>query len=233
MATSHNLGFPRIGANREMKVAVEAYWRGELTEVELEKTGRTLRQRHWQLQANSGLDWITVGDFSWYDHVLDTSVLLGVVPERFGVVEDEVDLDTYFCMARGQAPNGQEALACEMTKWFDTNYHYLVPEFNENQDFRIANQALFKAVDEALKLNYKVKPALLGPLSFLWLGKAKGSHFDKLTLLKRLIPIYEDIFARLKQQGVEWLQIDEPILALDLPEDWRNAFSESYKNINM
>src|SRR3990167_10114748 len=188
MATSHNLGFPRIGANREMKVAVEAYWRGELTEVELEKTGRTLRQRHWQLQANSGLDWITVGDFSWYDHVLDTSVLLGVVPERFGVVEDEVDLDTYFCMARGQAPNGQEALACEMTKWFDTNYHYIVPEVSETQSFRIFDHSLFHTVDQALQKGYQVKPVLLGPLTFLWLGKCHHRSFDKLTLLNQLVP---------------------------------------------
>src|SRR5699024_11065857 len=125
MAILHNLGFPRIGLRRELKQALEAYWRGDLNKAQLEQTGRELRARHWALQAEAGMALLPVGDFSFYDHVLDTSCLLGVVPERFGVGSGEVDLDTYFRMARGRAPVGGDAVACELTKWFDTNYHYL------------------------------------------------------------------------------------------------------------
>lgn len=230
---THNLGFPRIGAQRELKQALEAYWRGAIARMELEHVGHALRVRHWQQQAAAGLDLIPAGDFSWYDHVLDLSALLGVVPERFEPGSHDVELDTYFRMARGRAPSGQDAPACEMTKWFDTNYHYIVPEFSTRQDFRIASHTLFSHVDEAHALGHTVKPVLLGPLTYLWLGKTRPGNFDKLTLLDRLLPAYGEILQRLKQQGVSWVQIDEPLLALELPLDWRRAFESAYTRLQV
>jgi len=231
MTLAHNLGFPRIGARRELKHAQEAYWRGETTAAELAATGKILRRRHWQVQADAGLDLIPVGDFSWYDHLLDLSTLLGVVPPRFGWTGGEVDLDTYFRMARGRAPQGESIHACEMTKWFDTNYHYLVPEFEREQHFALASRQLFDHVDEARALGHRVKPVICGPLSYLWLGKTKGTAFDKLALLDQLIPVYGEIFARLRGQGVEWVQVDEPALALDLPLAWQQAYEATYNRL--
>ncbi|MGK2914055.1 MAG: 5-methyltetrahydropteroyltriglutamate--homocysteine S-methyltransferase, partial [Porticoccaceae bacterium] len=240
MALTHNLGFPRIGAQRELKQALERYWRGEAGQSELLATGRELRARHWQLQADAGLDWLPVGDFSFYDQVLDLSALLGVVPERFGAVAGEVDLDTYFRMARGRAPTGEPAAACEMTKWFDTNYHYIVPEFGADQTFRIASSKLFDEVAEAPALGSSVKSpvkpqvkvVLPGPLTYLWLGRIVGEPFDKLKLLGTLLPVYRAILARLRAQGVTWVQLDEPILVLDLPEAWRQAFAPAYETLS-
>ncbi len=233
MSIAHNLGFPRIGARREMKRAVESYWKGELDSKSLQAIGQELRARHWKLQADAGLDLIPVGDFTWYDHVLDMSALLGVVPPRFGAADKDVDVNTYFRMARGRAPGDKagnaDTFACEMTKWFDTNYHYIVPEFSADQQFRLASNKLFDELSEAQALGYRTKPVIVGPLTYLWLGKAKGSAFDKLALLERLLPVYKELFARLQAQGVEWLQIDEPILVLDLPQDWKDAFEPAYQ----
>lgn len=227
MTKIHNLGFPRLGENRELKFALERYWRGDIDLTVLQATAIELRQRHWQLQANSGLDFIPVGDFSYYDHVLDTSVMLGVIPERFG---SSRDLDTYFRMARGQASDGVPFRACEMTKWFDTNYHYLVPEVDSNQQFSLSSSKLFDETRELQALGYQPKPVLLGPLTWLWLAKTTGD-FNKLDLLDRLLPVYGNILQRLAYQGVEWVQIDEPILVLDLPNAWRNAFEFVYNRL--
>ncbi len=229
MSKAHILGFPRIGIQREAKKAVEAYWRGESTAEELEAVGSHLREVHWQQQQQAGLDYVTVGDFSWYDHVLDTATLFGIVPERFGHTGDEVALDTYFCMARGQAPNGADAQACEMTKWFDTNYHYIVPEFSLDQEFGISSQRLFADIQQAQNLGYTVKPVILGPLSLLWLGKVKGNEFDKLCLLPKLIQAYAQVYTRFTELGIDWVQVDEPILVLDLPTEWQQAFSIAYQ----
>jgi len=232
MTKTHNLGFPRIGLRRELKQAVEAYWRGEIDRVQLEQIGKELRQRHWQLQAETGLNWVPVGDFSWYDQILDLSAMLGVIPPRFGWEEgEEVDLDLIFRMARGRAPSGTPAAACEMTKWFDTNYHYLVPEFQPEQVFSLSSSKLFDEVAEAQALGHAVKPVIPGPLTYLWLGKTKGETFDKLILLERLLPVYGEILQRLKKQGIEWVQIDEPILVLDLPQQWKNAFEAAYNRL--
>src|SRR3569832_1359784 len=231
MTIAHTLGFPRIGAHRELMQAQEAYWRGEFDASARAATGVGRRRRHWQRQAEAGRDLVAVGDFSWYDHVLDLSALLGAVPARFGWRGGEVDLDTYFRMARGRAPSGAPVQACEMTKWFDTNYHYIVPEFEQGQTFELSFEQLFEHVDEARALGHEVKPVLCGPLTYLWLGKTKGAAFDKLALLDRLIPAYGAILARLRAQGVEWVQIDEPILALDLPPAWRQAFEASYNRL--
>ncbi len=228
MTQSHILGFPRIGAKRELKKAVEAYWRGEINQQELDKVGQQIKEHNWKVQHDAGLDFVTVGDFSWYDHVLDTSTLLGVVPERFGAAQKNVDINTYFCMARGQAPQVKETTACEMTKWFNTNYHYIVPEFTVGQKFHLASDKLFTEIDAAIKLGYRVKPVILGPLTYLWLGKTKGLGFDKLDLLPKLIPVYNEILTQLKQRKIEWVQIDEPILVLDLPKPWQNAYIKTY-----
>lgn len=236
MTTLHNLGFPRIGARRELKQAQEAYWAGDLQLTELEHVGKSLRQRHWALQAEAGLNLVPVGDFAWYDQILEFSCLLGVVPGRFTQEDDQaVSLDTLFRMARGRAPSGTPAAACEMTKWFDTNYHYIVPELTADQTFRIARDSLFEQVDEASSHGHNPKPVIPGPLTYLYLSK--GDSFTgaddnaKLALLDNLIPVYRQILHRLASQGVEWVQIDEPILVLDLPDSWLRAYLRVYDQL--
>ncbi|MCU1715794.1 5-methyltetrahydropteroyltriglutamate--homocysteine S-methyltransferase [Pseudomonas sp. 5P_3.1_Bac2] len=229
MALSHNLGFPRIGRDRELKKALEAYWKGELNEAGLREVGRQLRAKHWQVQREAGIELLPVGDFAWYDQVLGHSLSFGVIPERFRTPDGKPTLDTLFAMARGVSHSCcGGAHAQEMTKWFDTNYHYLVPEFSQDQQFKLSWEQLFEEVDEALALGYQVKPVLIGPLTYLWLGKVKGAEFDRLQLLDRLLPLYGEIFQRLASQGVEWVQIDEPILGLDLPQQWKSAFERAY-----
>lgn len=232
MTKSHILGFPRIGVQRELKKAVESYWRGDINRTQLDQIGQQLRATNWKIQADAGLDYITVGDFSWYDHVLDTSAMLGVIPERFEHSDNVVDLNTIFCMARGQAPQVKEAAACAMKKWFNTNYHYIVPEFNQDQSFRLSTDTLFTHIDEAQKLGYQVKPVLLGPLSYLWLGKEQNNEFNKLQLLEKLIPIYNEIFSQLRKRNIEWVQIDEPILVLTLPKAWLEAYISCYQQLD-
>ncbi|MBV2134690.1 5-methyltetrahydropteroyltriglutamate--homocysteine S-methyltransferase [Pseudomonas sp. MAP12] len=236
MALAHTLGFPRIGRDRELKKALEAYWQGELDEAGLRAVGRQLRAAHWQIQKDAGIELLPVGDFAWYDQVLNHSLLLGVVPERFRDGEGRVTLDTLFAMARGARGGccgGSGTQAQEMTKWFDSNYHYLVPEFSHDQSFRLSWEQLFEETAEALALGHAVKPVLIGPLTYLWLGKAKSAAaesegFDKLELLERLLPVYGEVLGRLAALGVEWVQIDEPILGLDLPQDWKTAFERAY-----
>lgn len=232
MAVAHNLGFPRIGAKRESKKAVEAYWRGELSEEALMTCQREREQENWALQAQAGLDWIPVGDFAWYDHVLNTSLLFGVIPERFKACQSQGDLNTAFCMARGQAPGCQEAQACEMTKWFDTNYHYIVPEFSPEQNFSLSPDYLLASIDAAIAQGHPVKPVLLGPLSFLWLGKTRQQSFDKLSLLDKLLPCYKALFDAFEARGIEYVQVDEPILVLELPESWQAGFEQAYHHLS-
>jgi len=235
MTVSHILGYPRIGAQRELKHATEAYWQGDCSRQALEATGRELRLRHWRDQQAAGLDLVSVGDFAFYDQVLNVSVLLGAVPERFNasreVAAGDVDLDTAFCMARGRARSGEPAPACEMTKYFDTNYHYLVPELHEGQHFALSSSRLFEEVDESLRAGFTPKVTLTGPLTWLWLGKAKGSEFDRLTLLDSVLNVYSEVLARLATQGVEWVQLDEPALVQDLPPAWQQAFERAYHRL--
>ncbi|RBI68028.1 5-methyltetrahydropteroyltriglutamate--homocysteine S-methyltransferase [Vreelandella sulfidaeris] len=235
MTVSHTLGYPRIGAQRELKKATEAYWKGDYTRSELESTGRELRLRHWQVQQDAGLDLVSVGDFAFYDQVLNVSVMLGAVPARFNaqaeVADGDIDLDTAFRMARGRAPSGEPAAACEMTKYFDTNYHYLVPELHEGQTFILASSRLFDEVDEALRAGFTPKVTLTGPLTWLWLGKAKGGDFDRLSLLDSVLNVYGEILARLATQGIEWVQLDEPALVQDLPLAWQQAYERAYHRL--
>ena len=169
MTRAHTLGFPRIGAKRELKFALESYWRGETSQAELVAVGKQLRERHWQVQQAAGVNLLPVGDFAWYDQVLGTSLLVDAVPVRHR--HGETDLDTLFRVARGRAPTGPAAAAAEMTKWFNTNYHYLVPEFSRDQRFKLGWCQLFEEVEEAKALGLPVKAVLLGPVSYLWLGK--------------------------------------------------------------
>ena len=228
MALAHNLGFPRIGRDRELKKALEAHWKGDLDADGLQAVGRDLRASHWQLQKDAGIELLPVGDFAWYDQVLTHSLMFGVIPARFKPAADAPTLDTLFAMARGVSAGCCGAHAQEMTKWFDSNYHYLVPELAVDQQFQLSWTQLFEEVEEGHALGHRLKPVLIGPLTYLWLGKVKGAEFDKLNLLERLLPLYEQILQRLAEQGVEWVQIDEPILALDLPQEWKNAFERTY-----
>ncbi|MDQ4627122.1 5-methyltetrahydropteroyltriglutamate--homocysteine S-methyltransferase [Janthinobacterium lividum] len=245
---THILGFPRIGAARELKLALESHWRGEVSEAALEATGRQLRARHWALQRDAGLDYVTVGDFAFYDQVANHIQLLGCEPARFSFAPEQSPLSRYFTMARGADTHAAHAgcghahhahaagtAALEMTKWFDTNYHYLVPELSPQTRFSLACERLLAEVAEAQALGHQVKAALIGPLTFLWLGKEKTpgeSSFDRLALLEQLLPVYGALLDRLKQQGVAWVQLDEPILGLDLPGAWRSAFESAYWQLN-
>lgn len=229
MITIHNLGFPRIGARRELKFAQESYWKGESSRDQLKALGVGLRQRHWADQA--GLDFVPVGDFSFYDQVLDMSFTLGHLPERVrGFAGDS--LDNTFRVARGRsAPGtGSEVVAGEMTKWFDTNYHYIVPEFTAATEFRLDAARLLEQLAEARTLGVKAKPVIVGPVTYLAIGKAKDGS-DKLALLPRLLPVYAELLEALAARGVEWVQIDEPILVTELDADWRHAFETVYHQL--
>jgi len=229
MVIAHTLGFPRIGARRELKWALEDYWSGRIDACALQAAARDLRRRHWALQRRAGLDLVTAGDFSLYDHVLDVSALLGAVPERFGAVAGEVGLDLYFRMARGRAPDGPDVHACAMTKWFDTNYHYIVPELRAGQRFRVARGEIFAQVADAVAEGHRVKAALVGPLTYLWLSRVQDG--GKLDLLPALVNAYREILQGLAIAGADWVQLDEPILALELPPAWLDAFESAYHRL--
>lgn len=230
MVTTHNLGFPRIGAKRELKFALENYWTGKSSQDELMSLGAQLRQRHWEQQ--SGFDLIPVGDFSFYDQVLDMSFMLGNIPDRVRGLEGN-GLDNYFRVARGRSVD-DSACSCvhagEMTKWFDTNYHYIVPEFSAETEFLLDASRLIDQLAEARQFGVQAKPVIIGPVTYLWLGKAKDDS-DKLALLPRLLPIYVTLLDQLAEQGVEWVQIDEPVLVTELTVEWQQAFVTAYDTL--
>ncbi len=279
----HNLGFPRIGTKRRLKFALEKYWRGDTSEDELLQRAADVRAANWRAQLEAGMDLVPVGDFSLYDHVLDMSVTLGHVPSRFA--GDGSSLDRYFRMARGRSQRGAPAQALEMTKWFDTNYHYLVPELESSTTFALDPTRLLSQIDEARAVVAEhaggtgtagshehaggtstagghehaggtgtagshqhaaepshserrdraggatpaVKPVILGPASYLYLAKAKGPEVDKLSFLAPLLTEYRKLLDALDEKNVEWVQIDEPILALDLTREWRGAIRLVYE----
>ena len=229
MARIHNLGFPRIGAGRELKVALEKHWKGALTQRELETVAADLRRQNWRRQAM--LDLVPVGDFSLYDHVLDTSFLVGNVPERARPGAGE-PLDAYFRVARGRAAGeaGAGVAAGEMTKWFDTNYHYIVPELSARTLFRLEAERLLAQLAEARAAGVPAKPVLVGPVSYLWLGKTRDGS-DRLALLSKLLPIYRELLGRLAREGVEWVQVDEPALVTELEPDWQHAYRTAYESL--
>ncbi|MET3619588.1 5-methyltetrahydropteroyltriglutamate--homocysteine S-methyltransferase [Burkholderia ambifaria] len=232
MVTTHNLGFPRIGAKRELKFGLERYWKGESSRDELKALGAELRERHWNDQRD--LDLAPIGDFAFYDQVLDMSFTLGNLPKRVQGFHGDV-LDNYFRVARGRsAQAADEHAACcggvsagEMTKWFDTNYHYIVPEFHADTNFSLDPSCLLQQLAEARALGVATKPVILGPVTYLWLGKAKDDS-DRLALLPKLLPVYGALLDTLTAQGVEWVQIDEPILVTELDAEWRQALRTAY-----
>ena len=232
MTQTHNLGFPRIGARRELKFALESYWKGQSSRDELKSLGGQLRQRHWINQAN--LDLVPVGDFAYYDQMLDMSFTLGNLPERVRGFHGD-PLDNYFRVARGRSAQGTDdhsgccggVAAGEMTKWFDTNYHYIVPEFSAATEFKLDASRLLEQLAEAKAQGVKAKPVIVGPVTYLALGKAKDDT-DKLALLPRLLPVYAQLLDELAANGVEWVQIDEPLLVTELDADWQHAFNTAY-----
>lgn len=231
MAIAANLGFPRIGPNRELKKAVEAYWKGASSEAELQKTAKDIRKANWEMQKKAGIDLIPSNDFSFYDQVLDTIALVGAVPDRYNFKGGNVDLATYFAMARGAQAKGVDVPAMEMTKWFDTNYHYIVPEFKKGQQFKLSSTKIFDEYKEAKALGIQTKPVLLGPVTFLHLGKAKDNAVKVFDLLPSLLPVYEEVITKLAAEGVEWLQLDEPALVLDLGAEEKEAFKKTYAKL--
>ena len=229
MVIATNLGFPRIGPQRELKRALERYWSGKIAEAELLKQTAAIRHDNWKFQARSNISAIPSNDFSLYDQILDTIAMVGAIPARYGWSGDTVDLRTYFAMARGLQEGATDLPAMEMTKWFDTNYHYIVPEIDSDQQFQLAST---KPIDEFLEAKAQgvhTRPVLVGPVTFLYLAKSRDDDFSPLTLLDRLLPVYAEILQRLEAAGADWVQIDEPCLVLDLDDDARAAFATAYE----
>tara|TARA_B100001123_G_scaffold449149_1_gene613291 strand:- start:929 stop:3259 length:2331 start_codon:yes stop_codon:yes gene_type:complete len=232
MALSSNLGYPRIGPNRELKRALERYWSGRNPESDLIATAASLRSNNWLLQKDAGLDHIPSNDFSFYDQVLDMASMLGAIPDRFQALAGN-PLDKYFAMARGYQYGTETSgiPAMEMTKWFDTNYHYIVPEFDENTRFEANPKKPLSQFLEAEQLGIATRPVLLGPITFLMAGKPMQPNFSPLDLLERLLPEYVQVIKQLEQAGAAWIQIDEPYLVMDLDERTQHAYKTAYDYI--
>lgn len=231
---THNLGYPRIGNNREIKKAIEGYWSGKINYNQLIQTSAEIKQKNWLLQKDLGIDLIPSNDFSLYDHVLDMAFTINAIPDRYSDLtrnSEKSKLDLYFAMARGYQEGGADIIAMEMTKWFDTNYHYIVPEFIKNQRFSLTNLKFIDEFLEAKKLGIITKPVLLGPVSFLLLGKEKEADFDRIDLLDNLLRVYFDMLKLLISNGAKWIQFDEPFLTLDLTQKQKKAFETAYLRI--
>lgn len=231
MIRTANLGYPRFGAKRELKQALESYWKGKISPADFLQVGQELRTHNWRTQQQAGVDFIPSNDYSSYDQVLDTAVMLGAIPPRYGWTGGEVSLDTYFAMARGSHTAAGNVPAMEMTKWFDTNYHYIVPEFQAGQVFKLASTKVIDEFEEALAQGIHTRPVLLGPVSFLILGKSMTPGFDPLGLLHAVLPVYAELLQRLHAAGAEWVQMDEPCLVLDLTQDQREAYQSAYQRL--
>ncbi|GAA5520599.1 5-methyltetrahydropteroyltriglutamate--homocysteine S-methyltransferase [Aliifodinibius salicampi] len=238
---THNLGYPRIGINRDLKKVVESYWKGDISKSKLVESTEALRVMHWTKQKEAGIDWVPSNDFSLYDQVLDTALLVGAIPERYQELYDQENdkilsypIDTYFAMARGIQDEDHDISAMEMTKWFNTNYHYIVPEFSADQTFQCLSSKIFDEYEEAKAVGVITKPVLIGPVSFLLLGKEKegGGDFHRLDLLDKLLPVYQEILDKLERMGVEWVQIEEPFLSLDLDGKVKKAYRKAYQKLD-
>ncbi len=224
---THILGFPRIGARRELKRALESYWKGKSSELELQQTAAQLRKTHWQIQQSAGLSFVSTGDFSYYDQMLDMSAALGVIPERFGQAE-EIDLTTYFKLARGDAQANVPAM--EMTKWFNTNYHYIVPEISPMTSPRLLSRKIIEETAEAVELGFTPKPVLIGPITYLELSKGRNG-FNCWEKLPELVAVYTDLIKELSAL-CEWIQLDEPILCRELSAQAAANFTPVYARLN-
>jgi 5-methyltetrahydropteroyltriglutamate--homocysteine methyltransferase len=231
---TQNLGYPRIGSQRELKKVCENYWADKTGYKNVLQVGKNIRHENWKLQKEAGIDVIPSNDFSFYDHVLDHSLTFGAIPKRYNEVilkKGNEELDLYFAMARGYQKEGLDVVAMEMTKWFDTNYHYIVPEFYKNQPFKLFSTKIIDEFYEAKQLGINTKPVLIGPVSYLLLGKEKETGFEKIDLIKNLLPVYIEILSRLDALDVEYIQFDEPFLTLDLNEKDKKAYEYVYKEI--
>ncbi|MEK7952632.1 5-methyltetrahydropteroyltriglutamate--homocysteine S-methyltransferase [Luteolibacter soli] len=228
-ATTHVSGYPRIGAKRELKQALEAFWGGKLDAAGLDDLAKELRLRHWQEQA--GLSFVTTNDFSLYDGMLDLACTFGAIPERFGPAESPMTLERYFRMARGRSRQGSapDVVPLELTKWFDTNYHYLVPELQPEQSFRFAWDKAVRETKEAIAAGFTPKPVVIGPVTFLALSKMEGG--DPLSLISRLVPVYRELLQALAEAGAEWVEISEPILASRRDEAVLSALEEAWDEL--
>ena len=232
MALATNLGFPRIGGNRALKKALERYWAGDLEQPVLLETARQIRETNWRLQQQAGIEQIPSNDFSFYDQMLDTCAMVGAVQPRYRWDGGAVNLDLYFQMARGMEKQSARAtIAMEMTKWFDTNYHYIVPEFHRGQRFELAWAKPVEEFKEAKALGIQTRPVLVGPVTFLLLGKTHENEFDRLELLDELLPVYAQVLSQLQDAGAAWVQLDEPCLALDLDEKARQTYAKAYQSL--
>jgi 5-methyltetrahydropteroyltriglutamate--homocysteine methyltransferase len=230
---TNNLGYPRIGSNRELKKASELYWSGKITANELFEVGKSIRATNWQLQSKLGVDLIPSNDFSFYDHVLDLTLTVGAIPKRYNeIAKTNSVLDLFFAMARGYQKDGKDVVAMEMTKWFDTNYHYIVPEFIKEQKFKLFSTKIIDEFIESKKLGILTKPVLIGPITYLLLGKEKEEGFHRIDLIEELIPVYFEILSTLQDEGAQYIQMDEPCLALNLTNKERNAIAYVYSEIN-
>ena len=236
MLKTNNLGYPRIGALRELKKANEAYWAKKISQQELLEAALKIREGNWKTQQEAGINLIPSNDFSFYDQVLDFTLTVGAIPARYQGFDVEntssYNLDLYFAMARGFQQDGHDVTAMEMTKWFDTNYHYIVPEFVKDQQFRLTSEKVVNEFNEAKQLGITTKPVLLGPITYLLLGKEKEAGFNRLDLIDRLLPVYEEILGKLAQAGAEWVQFDEPFLALDIDDKTRQLYQEVYNRLS-
>lgn len=228
---THILGYPRIGPDRETKKVLEKYWSGKQSLEDVLRTGKEQRQYNRQVQKNAGLDLVPVNDFSFYDHILDMIMTVGAIPQRFRVLSHLDKNDLYFAMARGYQKEGHDIIPMEMTKWFDTNYHYIVPEFTSDQKFEYYSDKILNEFNEAKSSGVNPKPVIPGPVSFLLLGKEKGEQFDRLDLIEALLPVYYEILSKLEEAGAEWIQFDEPYLAMDISEKQKQILKIAYSRI--
>ena len=236
MLITNNLGYPRVGPFRELKKASEAYWAGKISAEELLEAARTIRENNWKTQQEAGIDLIPSNDFSFYDQVLDLTLTVGAIPARYNSLSDKIDgnysLDLYFAAARGFQQDGIDVTASEMTKWFDTNYHYMVPEFVKDQTFKLTSEKFLNEYNEAKAIGIDTKPVLIGPITYLLLGKEKEEGFHRIDLIDRLLPVYEEILSKLSAAGAKYIQIDEPYLALDIDEKVKALYPTVFARLN-
>ena len=228
---THILGYPRIGPKRETKKVLEKYWAGKQSLEDVLRTGKEQREYNWQVQKDAGLDLVPVNDFSFYDHILDMVLTVGAIPQRFQVLNHLDKNDLYFAMARGYQKEGHDIIPMEMTKWFDTNYHYIVPEFTSDQKFEYNSDKIINEFNEARSFGVNPKPVIIGPVSFLMLGKEKEEGFDRLDLIESLLPVYNEILTKLEDAGAEWIQFDEPYLAMDISDKQKEFLKLAYSRI--
>ncbi len=235
MLLTNNLGYPRVGAFRELKKANEAYWAKKISAEELLQAGLKIRESNWKTQKDAGIDLIPSNDFAFYDQVLDLSLTVGAIPARYNSLLNKIDrkynLDLYFAMARGFQEGGVDVTAMEMTKWFDTNYHYIVPEFVKNQEFKLTSEKFLNEYNEAKQLGIETKPVLIGPITYLLLGKEKEADFNRIDLIDKLLPVYEEILGKLADAGAQYVQIDEPFLALDIDEATKALYGKVFEKL--